>query len=79
MFLTKKVPSVMPFAFNVVELYVVAIYERPWTRAKDICRALEYDAKTSKSVKNHCNKEHFAHEYQLAGLVLKPVNWPGDL
>ena len=21
----------MPFAFNVVELYVVAIYERPWT------------------------------------------------
>ena len=37
-----KMSSVMPFAFNAVELYVVAINEKPWTRAKEICRALEY-------------------------------------
>ena len=34
--------SVMPFVFNAVELCIVTINEKPWTRAKDTCRGLEY-------------------------------------
>ena len=33
-------------------------HEKPWTRAKDVCRTLEYDAKTSRIVKNHSSKEN---------------------
>ena len=32
----------MPFSFNAVELFVVTINEKPWTRAREVCRALEY-------------------------------------
>ena len=32
--------SVIPFAFNAVELY-----EKPWTRAKEVCKALKYKKK----------------------------------
>ena len=35
----------MPFVFNTVELYVVIINEKPWTCAKEVCRALEYNKK----------------------------------
>ena len=37
-----KMSSVMPSAFNAVELYFVTINEKPWTRAKGVCSALEY-------------------------------------
>ena len=37
--------SVMPFAFNKVKLYVVTINEKPWSRAREACRALRYDKK----------------------------------
>ena len=37
-----KMSSVMPFAFNAVEFYFVTIHEKPWTRAKEVCSALEY-------------------------------------
>ena len=40
-----KMSSDMPFSFNAVELCVVAINEKPWTRAKEACRALEYNTK----------------------------------
>ena len=41
--------SVIPFVFNAVESCVVTINEKPWTRAKEVCKALECDAKTSKT------------------------------
>ena len=31
----------MPFSFNAVELYVVTINEKPWTRAREVRWALE--------------------------------------
>ena len=34
--------SVMPFTFNAVELCVVTINEKPWTRTRKVCKALEY-------------------------------------
>ena len=40
--------SVLPFVFNAVDLYIVIINEKPWTRAKEVCRALEY-GKASKT------------------------------
>ena len=40
-----KMSSDMPFSFNAVELCVVTINEKPWTRAKEACRALEYNTK----------------------------------
>ena len=38
--------SVMPFTVNAVEWYVVTINEKPWTRAREVCRALEYSKAT---------------------------------
>ena len=33
----------MTFTFNAVDLYVVAINDKPWTRAIEVCRALNYN------------------------------------
>ena len=32
--------SVIAFTFNAVELYAVTINEKPWTRAREVFRAL---------------------------------------
>ena len=75
--------SVMPFTFNAVELCVVIIIEKPWIRAREVCKALEYDAKTSKTaniIRRHCSPENITRNYQMMGLVseTRPVNWPID-
>ena len=41
----------MPFPFNAVELYIVTINEKPWMRAREVCKALEYNKKTSDIVR----------------------------
>ena len=56
----------MPFTFNAVELCVVTINEKPWTCAREVCRALEYDAKTSKTaniIKTYCIPENITQKY----------------
>ena len=72
----------MPFTFNAVKLYLVTIKEKPWTRAKGVCRALEYGkaTKSADTVKHLCSKEKFTHKWQLIGFVpeTKPINWPKD-
>ena len=35
--------SVMPFAFNAFELYVVTINEKPWALAREVCKVLRYE------------------------------------
>ena len=53
--------SVMSFSFNAVELCVVMINEKTWTHVREVCRALEYDAKTSKTanmIKPHVSPEN---------------------
>ena len=78
-----KMSSVMPFSVNaVVELCVVTINEKPWKRAREVCRALEY-GKTTKAtdiVKHLCGRENYVHKWQLTGLVseTKPLDWPMD-
>ena len=72
--------SVMPFAFNAVELYVVAVNGKHWTRAKEVCKALEYQRrkyKTKDVLKKHVSIENKQHQHQLKGWITatQPLNW----
>ena len=75
-----KMSSVMPFSFNAVELCVVIINEKPLTRAREVCRALEYNKKTTDIVKAFCSKENYARKYQMNRVTAagKPLDWPID-
>ena len=55
----------MPLTFNTVKLCIVTINEKPWTRAREVCRALKYNKKTANIVKNHCSKENYAFKCQF--------------
>ena len=73
----------MPFTFNAVELCVVIINEKPWTHAKEVCKALEYDAKTSKTaniIRGHCSPENITQKYQMSSVhaACTPINCPKD-
>ena len=73
----------MPFTFNAVELCVLIINEKPWTRAREVCRAREYDAKTSKTaniIKANCSPENITQKYQMSSVhaTCTPINWPKD-
>ena len=67
-----KMSSVMsPFLNAAVELCVVTINERPWTHAREVCKALEYGKATKAAdvVRHLCSKTDYAHKWQLTGLV----------
>ena len=69
----------MLFSFNAEELCIVTINEKPWIRASEVCRALEYNKKTViVKVKAFCSKENYASRYQIISVTAagKPVNWP---
>ena len=75
--------SVIPFSFNEVELCIVIINEKPWTRAREVCRALEYDVKTSKTaniIKARVSPENITQKYQMSSVhtACTPINWPKD-
>ena len=76
----KKMSSVMPFAFNAVELHVVTVNGKPWTQAKELCKVLEYSkiTKTADVIKQLCSRENYAQKWQLSKFVLKTnsINWP---
>ena len=61
--------SAMVFAFNAVEMYVVTINEKPWTRSREVCKALRYKKATRRVFRHHCVKENIQHKHQL-GVVL---------
>ena len=72
--------SVVPFAFNAVELYAVTLNGKHWARAKEVCKALEYNKKTAHVIRPHVSVENYAQKYDLtkvptAGTLL---NWPSD-
>ena len=68
--------SVIPLTFNAVELRVVTINEKPWTRDKEVCRALEYNKKTTNIVKAFCSQENYTHKWQLSSVSCTPISWP---
>ena len=74
--------SVMPFVFNAVELCVVTINEKSWTRAREVYRALEYGkaTKVADIVKHLCSRENYAHNRQLTEFVFETnfMDWPKD-
>ena len=75
-----KISSVMPFTFNTVDLCVLIINGRPWTRAREVCYALEYNKETANIVKNHCSKEKYTQKYQMSSVpaAVRPINWQKD-
>ena len=75
-----KMSSVMPFTFNAEHLFVLAINEKPWTCAREVCRALKYNKKTVNILKSHCSKENYAQKYQMstAQAAVTHVDWPKD-
>ena len=70
----------VPFTFKNVELKVVTINGKPWTRAKEVCKALGYLKKTADVIKQLCSPENFAHKHELSKFptVGNLVNWPSD-
>ena len=70
----------MPFIFNAVELRVVTISEKSWTRAREVRMALEYNKKTADLVKAFCSGENYAQKYQMSSFTAagKPVDLPKD-
>ena len=71
--------SVMPFTFNSVELCVLTINEKPWTSAKEVCRALEYKKGRARDVlKKHVSIEYKQHKHELERrpAAVQPLEWP---
>ena len=75
-----KKMSLVPFTFKNVELKVVTINGKPWTRAKEVCKALEYgeNTKPKDALKKHVSIENKQQQHQLKGWVTatQPLNWP---
>ena len=55
--------SVMPFAFNAVELHVMTINEKPWTRSRKVRNALGYEKTARRVVRHHCAIENIQHKH----------------
>ena len=72
--------SLVPFTFKNVELKVVTINGKSWTRAKEVCKALGYLKKTADVIKQLCSPENFAHKHELSKFpaVGNLVNWSSD-
>ena len=70
--------SVMPFAFNAVELYVVTVNGKHWTRAKEVCKTLEYQRRTKDILRRHVSIENKRHRFELQGgsVTEPPLEWP---
>ena len=67
--------------FNNVEIHSVTVHEKPWTRAKDICRALHYreNTKTADVVERLCTPGNFANKREVDSCADSlVVDWPED-
>ena len=63
-----KTENAMLFTFNAVGLCVVIINEKPWTCAREVCKALKYQKGKAKGVlKKHVSIENKQHKHELEG------------
>ena len=58
----------------------MTINDKPWTSAKEVCRALKYNKKTVDLRKSFCDQEHYAQKHQLIKFSAAGnfVNWQKD-
>ena len=49
-----KIYSVAPFTFDTVESCIVTLNDKPWTRAKEVCKAIKYNKNTADIIKAFC-------------------------
>ena len=65
-----------------MELYVVTIIGKPWTRASEVCKVFEYGKATKAAdiVRHLCSRENYSHKWQLTELVseMNFKDWPKD-
>ena len=61
-------------------LHCDTIDGKPWTRAREVCKALRYEKKTVNIVKNHYSKESHTQKYQMSSVPTAgtPIYWPKD-
>ena len=59
---------------------LLSINEKPWTRAKEVYKALQYNKETADIIKAFCSKEIFTHKYQLSEFTATEnfMDWPKD-
>ena len=67
--------------FNAVELCILTINEKPWTRPREVCKGLEHNKKTADIVKAFCSQKNYAHKWQLNKFATARnfMDWPKDL
>ena len=72
----------MSFSFNAVELCIVTINKKPWTRTKEACRVLEYGkaTRTAHIIKAHVSPENYTQKYQMSSVLTAttPINMPKE-
>ena len=73
----------MSFIFKAVNLCIVTTNDKSWTRAKEACKALEYDAKTSKTAnitRARCRLENLTQKNKICSVhaTCTPTNWFAD-
>ena len=57
--------SVMPFTFNNIALFTVKFDDKPWTRAKGVCKAPKYQRDTAHIIRDHVSSENYAKKRRL--------------
>ena len=72
--------ALVPLTFNDTKLFTITINDKPWTRAKEVCRSLNYARNTPNVISDHVSPENRAYKYQLVNLTtaVKLVKWPTD-
>ena len=72
--------ALVPFTFNDTKLFTITIKDKPWTRAKEVCRSLNYARNTPNVISDHVSPENRAYKYQLTDFTtaVKLVKWPTD-
>ena len=66
---------VVPFTLNNIALFTVKVNGKPWNRAKEICKALEYGkaTKTADIAKHLCRLEN-----NESVSAMNIMHWPSD-
>ena len=66
--------SLVLSTFNNLELKIVVIDSKAWTRGKEVCQALQYKKKTANVLRKHVSIENIAQKYHLSSLYMLRVH-----